>query len=145
MKIENRKVRLQYKILETLEAGVVLTGAEVKSVRAGRVDLGEGFIRIQNGEAYLKNVYIYPYLGARPDYNPRMDRKLLMHKHQIMNLQGKLSKGGMTLVPLSLYTRHNFIKVEVALGQSKSKVDRRRDIKERDDLRRIEQELKGVK
>ncbi|KKQ66884.1 MAG: SsrA-binding protein [Candidatus Daviesbacteria bacterium GW2011_GWA2_38_24] len=143
MKILNKKARFEYHILETLEAGVVLSGAEVKSVRAGRVDLSESFIRVQNGELYLKNAYIYPYLGAREDYDPKKDRKLLVHKKQLNSLIGKTSKAGVTLIPLCFYTTRNLIKVEVAVAASKKKFDKRRAIKARDEQRRIEQELRG--
>lgn len=139
MRITNRKARFNYHILETLEAGVVLTGAEVKSVRAGRVDLSESFAKIQNGEAYLKNAYINPYMGAQLD--PKRDRKLLLHKKQLNYLMGKTSGQSTALVPLSIYNKHNFIKVELALGASKKKYDKRMAIKKKDEQRKLEQEL----
>lgn len=144
MKIVNRRARHDYHILETLEAGVVLSGAEVKSFRAGRANLAEAFARIQNGEVFLKNAYIFPYFGAREDYDPRHDRKLLLHKKQIEHLQSRLSGSSTTLIPLSMYTTRNLVKVELALGGSKKKYDHKRAIKERDEQRRLEQELKGI-
>lgn len=143
MKIFNKKARFDYHILETFEAGVVLTGPEVKSIRGNRVDLSGSFARLQDGEVILKNAYIYPYQGAERGYNPRADRKLLLHKSQIRTLISRISKSSLTLVPLSFYTTRNMIKVELALATSKKKFDKRRAIKEKDELRKIEQELRG--
>ena len=144
MKIFNKKAKFNYAILETLEAGVVLSGAEVKSVRLGRVDLSESFAKVQNGEIYAKNIYIFPYFGVRTDsYNPRHDRKLLLHKKQIETLVGKMSKSGMALIPLSLYFTRNFVKLELALAQSKKKFDKRKAIKQRDEDRQLQQDLKN--
>ncbi|MBI2022455.1 SsrA-binding protein SmpB [Candidatus Daviesbacteria bacterium] len=140
MKIFNRKAKHDYHILETVEAGIVLSGQEVKSVRLGKVDLSESFGKIQNGEVFLKNAYIYPYQQTQ-GYDPRQDRKLLLHKQQISSLSGKISKAATTLVPLSLYSKRNFIKVELAVAASKKKFDKRRAIKAKDEQRRIEQEL----
>lgn len=144
MKILNPKARYNYHILDTFEAGMVLSGTEVKSIRFGRIDLSESFARIQNREVYLKNAYIPPFGGAINNYDPKADRKLLLHKKQIQNLTGRLSKGGMALIPLSVYTTRNLIKVELALGASKKQFDKRRVIKERDQQRKIEQDLKEL-
>lgn len=142
MKVLNRKARHLYRILETLEAGIVLSGFEVKAIRAGRVELSNSFGRIVNGEILLKNIYIHPYQDQRvTDYNPNADRKLLLHKEQIRTLSQKLSKAGMSLIPLSIYEKRNMFKVELALAQSKKKYDHRRSIKERDEVRKIEQDL----
>lgn len=144
MKIFNRKARLQYHILETLEAGIVLSGGEVKSIRLGRVDLNDSFAKLQNGEVMLKNMFIPPYQHASTEnYDPKKDRKLLLHKNQIRTLIGKLSKGRMAIVPLSIYVRGNFIKVELALGATKKQFDQRRAIKAKDEQRKLEQELKN--
>lgn len=141
MKIINRKARHEYHILETLEAGVVLSGPEVKSIRGGHADLNDAFARIQNGQVFLKNVFIPPYVGqAREDYDPKQDRKLLLHKKQISELAQKITKSAVTLIPLSLYNARNMIKVELALAASKRKFDKRRAIKEKDLKRRLEQE-----
>lgn len=143
-RIVNKKARHDYHILETVEAGVVLSGQEVKSIRGGRVDMGDAFARIQNGQVYLKNVYIYPYMNqVIKDYDPKHDRKLLLHKNQISSLIGKVSKSAVTLIPLSLYEKHNFIKVEIALAASKKKFDKRKAIKAKDEQRRLSQELKN--
>lgn len=140
MKIVNRKAFRNYHILETLEVGVILSGLEVKSVRAGRVDLSEGFARISKGEVFLKNTYIPP-LHPVIDYDPRRDRKILLHKNQINYLSGKISGSAVTLIPLSLYTTHNLIKVELALAASKKKYDKRRAIKEKDERARLAREI----
>lgn len=141
MRILNRKANFNYRIIETLEAGVVLSGAEVKSIRAGRVDLSQAFVKIHNGQVFLKNAYIYPYFGQLQNYNPRQDRKLLLHKKQINYLQGKMSGLASTVIPLELYTAHNLIKAKIALAVSKKKFDKKAAIKTRDELRRVEQEL----
>lgn len=142
MKITNRQAHHGYKILETLEAGIALTGSEVKSIRAGRADLSNSFARITNGEAFLVNAYIYPYLGARQDYVPNKTRKLLLHKQQINNLIGKVSSKGKALIPLSIYSKHNYFKVELAIAEAKSKYDHRRTLQKKDEQRKLEQELK---
>lgn len=141
MRILNRKAKFNYHIIESLEAGIVLSGFEVKSIRAGRVDLSDSFAKIQNGEVVLKNAYIYPFQSQYKDYDPRHDRKLLLHKKQIDSLIGKTAKSAMTLIPLSIYDKRNFFKVELAIAASKKKFDKRRAIKEKDQARKIEQEL----
>lgn len=146
MRIINKKAYHKYQILEKFEAGLVLSGGEVKSIRAGRVDLSDSFAKIQSSEVYLKNAYIYPYSGINPrEYDPRSDRKLLLHRGEINSLVGKLSGSASTLVPLSVYTSHNFIKVEVGVGVPKKKYDHKKAIKERDEKRRLEQEIRAEK
>jgi SsrA-binding protein len=146
MKIFNRKAGHNYHILETFEAGVVLTGMEVKSIREGKVDLNESFAKVSNGEVFLKNAYLYPPQGADSrEYDPRHDRKLLLHKSQINSLIGKTSGAAITLIPVAIYTTRNYIKVELALAASKKKYDHKKAIKERDEKRRIDQELRGDK
>lgn len=143
MRIINKKALHNYHILEHLEAGIALSGGEVKSIRNNRVDLGESHIRILNGEAVLINAHIPPYQSADQNYNPQRSRKLLLHKAQINSLVGKVSKGGMTLIPVSIYEKNNRFKVEVGLARSKKEFDKRKIIKERDHIRRVEQELRG--
>lgn len=143
MKITNKKALHNYHILEHLEAGIVLSGGEVKSIRNNRVDLGESHIRILNGEAVLINAHIPPYQSDDKDYDPQRSRKLLLHKSQINSLIGKISKGGITLVPVSIYEKNNRFKIEVGLARSKKEFDKRKIIKERDHIRRVEQELRG--
>src|SRR3989344_422414 len=145
MRIINRKARYEYHISDTLEAGIVLTGQEVKSLRAGRADLTGSFARVQNGEVFLKNAFIPPYNASSiPDYNPRRDRKLLLHKNQINSLIGKTSKS-QALVAISIYEKSNLMKVELGIGTSKKKYDHRKAIKEKDEQRKIEQDLRGEK
>jgi SsrA-binding protein len=143
MKIYNKRVKHNYHILETVEAGVILTGPEVKSIRAGRVDLSDSFAKIQNNEVYLKNAYIYPYQGQKDDYDPRHDRKLLLHRTEIERLRGKVSGSATTLVPLRIYSTRNYMKVEIALAASKKKFDKKRALREKDNQRRVAQELSG--
>ncbi len=144
MRIVNKKALHNYHILEHLEAGIVLSGAEVKSIRAGRIDLGESHIRVLNGEAYLVNANISRYnQAADKEYDAQKSRKLLLHKTEIDSLIGKTSGKGTTLVPVSLYEKNNRFKVEVGLAKSKKEFDHRKSIKEKDQNRRVEQELRG--
>lgn len=144
MRIINKKALHNYHILEHLEAGVVLSGAEVKSIRAGRIDLGEAHVRILNNEAYLINASIPRYnQAADKEYEATKSRKLLLHKDQINSLIGKTSGSKNTLVPISIYEKNNRFKVEVGLAKSKKEFDKRKIIKERDHQRRVEQELRG--
>lgn len=145
MRINNRFAKSQYHLLETVEAGIVLTGSEVKSLRLGRGDLGHSFAKIQNNQVYLKNFYIPPLQGQEKDIDYRSDRKLLLKRSQITDLQNKLQKIGMTLLPLAVYFTRNFAKVQLALARSKSKIDKRRTVKERDLSIAVERDLKGLK
>ncbi|MBI2596387.1 SsrA-binding protein SmpB [Candidatus Daviesbacteria bacterium] len=146
MRIVNKKALRNYHILERLEAGVALLGSEVKSIRAGRLDLNESFIRVLNEEAFLINANIPKLVqtGSKT-YDPFRPRKLLLHKSQIQNLMGKTSGKGITLVPVSIYEKNNNFKVDVGLAKSKREFDKRKVLKEKDHQRRIEQELRGLK
>lgn len=144
MKIVNKKALHNYHILEHLEAGVVLSGAEVKSIRAGRIDLGEAYVKILNGEAFLVNANIPRYnQAADKEYDGTKSRKLLLHRDQIDSLTSKTSGKAVTLVPVSIYEKNNRFKVEVGLAKSKKEFDKRKIIKEKDHIRRVEQELRG--
>ncbi len=144
MRLINKKALRSYHILERIEAGVVLTGAEVKSIRGGRLDLGESYVRILNGQAYLVNANIPRYnQAADKEYDATKSRKLLLHKDQIHSLIGKTSGTNAILIPVSVYEKNNRFKVEVALAKSKKEFDKRKAIKQRDNLRRVEQELRG--
>ncbi len=145
MRIQNRKAGFNYHILESFEAGIVLTGAEVKSLRAGKADLSNGFARIQGTEIYLVNVYIFPYLGQASSYDPRQTRKLLLHKDQIISLTGKLSSKRKALIPLSIYEKHNMFKVQLALAETKHRFDKKKKIKQKDEERDLERQLRGIK
>ncbi len=144
MRIINKKALHNYHILEHLEAGIVLSGSEVKSIRSSRLDLGESYVRILNGEVVLVNANIPKYTqDSNKEYDPTRSRKLLLHKAQIQSLIGKTSGKGITLVPVSIYEKNNRFKVEIGLGKSKKEFDKRRVVKERDHIRRVEQELRG--
>ena len=144
MRLINKKALHNYHILEHLEAGVVLSGAEVKSIRAGRIDLGEAYVRILNQEAFLVNANIPRYnQAADKEYDATKSRKLLLHKHELDSLLGKTSGKSITLIPVSIYEKNNRFKVEVGLAKSKKEFDKRKTIKDRDNQRRIEQELRG--
>ncbi len=144
MKVINKTALHNYHILERLEAGIVLSGAEVKSIRAGRLDLGESHIRVLNGEAYLINANIPRYnQAADKEYDGTKSRKLLLHRSQINSLIGQVSGSKNTLVPISIYEKNNRFKVEIGLARSKKEFDKRKIVKERDHRRRIEQELRG--
>ncbi len=142
----NRKARHDYEIIETMEAGIVLTGTEIKSVRQGKVSLKEGFAIIRDGEVWLMDVHIAPYThGHRDNHDPRRPRKLLLHRREIDRLQGKLKEKGWTLVPLKMYLKNNRAKVELALVRGKKKYDKRRDIAKRDAQRELQRALKGYR
>ena len=139
----NRKARHDYHILQTIEAGIVLTGTEVKSLRSGRANLKDSFARIENGELILHNVHISPYeQGNRYNPDPRRKRKLLLHSTEIRRLGGKVQEKGLTLVPLTLYFRNGIAKVELALVRGKREYDKRKSIAERDAQRDMERDVK---
>ena len=142
MKITNRRAFFDYQLLESFEAGINLYGHEVKSVRGGKADLAGSFVRIIGSEAYLVNAKIFPYQpGQVEDYDERRTRKLLMHKKEIISLKSKTDGANLTLVPVSMYIKHGFVKLEVALGKGKRKYEKRESIKKRDIQRNLEQEL----
>jgi SsrA-binding protein len=142
MKITNKKAFFDYELLDRFEAGINLYGHEVKSVRLGKADLGGSFVRIIGSEAYLVNAKIFPYQpGQVEGYDDRRTRKLLLHKQEIIALKSKTDGANLTLVPVSLYLKHGFVKLEVALGKGKKKYDKKEAIKKRDIQRNLEQEL----
>ena len=135
---QNRKARHDYSILDTYEAGVVLTGTEVKSLRAGRASLVDGFATIKDGEVWLQNVHIPQYTqGTWTNHEPRRIRKLLLHREEISRLIGKTRESGLTLVPLQLYFRDGKVKIEIALARGKRSYDKRQDMARRDAQREI--------
>lgn len=142
MEITNRRAFYDYELLERIEAGINLYGAEVKAVKMGHADLAGSFVRIMGSEAYLINAKIFPYQYARPEnYDEKRTRKLLLHKKEIMALKGKTDGANTTLVPLSLYVKHGLIKVQVAIGRGKKKYEKRQAIKKKEHERDIEAEL----
>lgn len=142
--VDNRKARHDYFIEETIEAGIVLVGSEIKSVRAGRVNLRESFVRIENGEAWLLNAHIstWPQAGTYFNHEPTRPRKLLLHREEIDRLKGKVDQKGLTLVPTKLYFVRNRAKVEVALARGKKLYDKRDAIAERDSQRELARALR---
>jgi len=142
----NKSVPSSHHILEKVEAGIVLTGAEVKAVKTKRVDLTGSYVKIIGSETYLVNAKIYPYEYARNEgYEETRTRKLLLHKTEIIALKSRLSQGNLTLVPLSLYERNGFIKLELALARGKKKYEKKRDLKEKDLEREAAYELKSMR
>ena len=139
----NRRARHEYALEETLEAGIVLTGTEIKSIRAGRVNLAEAYARIERGEAWLIGAHIAPYeQGNRNNHEPTRTRKLLLHRDQIAELIGRTQAKGFTLVPLKLYIRDGMAKLQLGVGKGKKAYDKRRTIAERDARREIERATK---
>lgn len=135
---QNRKARHNYAILDTYEAGIALTGTEVKSLRAGRASLVDGFATIDDGEIFLRNVHIPEYTqGSWTNHEPRRTRKLLLHRAEITRLIGKTRESGLTLVPLSLYFSEGKVKVELALARGKRSYDKRQDLARRDADREV--------
>jgi SsrA-binding protein len=146
MKIANRKATFDYQLQEKFEAGINLVGAEVKAVRGGHVDLTGSFVRIINGEAQLVHAKIFPYSFARVDtFDTTRTRKLLLHKKEIISLKSKMDGSNLTIVPVSIYTTHGLIKVELALAKSKKKFDKKDSIKNQDIDRDTQRELKNYK
>ncbi len=140
---ENRKARHHYHILETYEAGLALTGTEVKSLRAGKANLQDSFARVENGELMLYNMHISPYKqGNQFNHEPKRTRRLLMHKHEILRLLGKTREKGLALIPLKVYFKRGLAKVELALAKGKKLYDRRQEIADRDAKREMERALK---
>ncbi|BAY26561.1 tmRNA-binding protein SmpB [Calothrix sp. NIES-2100] len=142
---DNRQARYLYEILETYEAGIQLTGTEVKSIRQGKVNLQDGYALIRDGEAWLINAHISPYTASGQYFNhePRRTRKLLLHKQEIRKLIGKVEQQGLTLVPLKLYFKRGRVKVSIALGKGKKLHDKREDLKKRQDKRDMERAMKN--
>lgn len=144
MKITNRRALHDFQILDTLEVGIKLTGAEVKSAKGGRMSLEGSFIKIIGSEAYLVNAQIFPYPYARPEgYEVRRTRKLLLHKKEIISLKTKLASARLTLVPLECYNTHGFVKLKIGLAKGKREYEKREKIKRRDLEREVERELRG--
>jgi len=140
---QNRRARHEYSIEDSFEAGVVLTGTEIKSIRAGKVSLAESYARIEKGEAWLVGANIQPWdTGNRYNHEPKRPRKLLVHRDQIVSLLFRTKSKGLTLVPLKMYiTSRGIAKLEIGLAKGKQQHDRRRDIAERDSRRDVERAL----
>ncbi len=143
----NRYALYEYFIIEKFEAGIVLEGAEVKSLRAGNCNLKDSFCFLRNGELTLKNMHIpvYDKAGAFSTKDSKRDRKLLMHKRETDKLAGKINEKGFTLIPLSLYFSGSLVKVEIALCRGKQNFDKKRTIAERDQKRALDREIKNYR
>jgi SsrA-binding protein len=138
----NRAARFSYEIVETFEAGIVLTGTEVKSLRDGKARLQDSYAAIEEGEVVLRGSYIPPYPPARDNHDPERPRKLLMHRWEIERLIGRMQRKGLTLIPTRIYFKGKRAKVELALARGTQQRDKRRQIRDRDVARDIEREVK---
>lgn len=139
----NRKARHEYFLLEEYEAGIVLQGSEIKSIRGGQISLAEAYIRVENGEAWLIDAHIAPYdQAARENHEPTRPRKLLLHKREINNLEEEVIRKGMTIVPLRVYLKDGLAKVEIAVAKGKKLYDKRATIAKRDAQREMERNLR---
>ena len=138
----NRKAYHDYFIEDTFEAGIVLTGTEIKSVRAGQVNLRDSYATIKDGELWLMNTHIAAYRGGSYfNHDPRRDRKLLMHRREINRLAGKVQEKGLTLIPLRIYLKNNLAKVEIGLARGKKQYDKRATLREKDSRREVERAI----
>ena len=141
----NKKALRDFFILDSYEAGIILKGSEVKSIREHKVNLRDSYGRIRDGELLLYNMHISPYSKSRvEDINPKRIRKLLMHRKEIDRIAGKLTDKSLTLVPLSVYAVKNLVKIEIAIAKSKAKRDKRRDIEKREYDREIRRAFKNI-
>jgi SsrA-binding protein len=137
--LDNRRARHEYEILESLEAGLALTGTEVKSIRAGGASINEAYARFRDGEAWLLGLHVPPYrAGSFSNAEPNRPRKLLLHREQIVRLNARVAEKGLTVVPLRLYFTRGIVKVQLGLARGKKLWDKRADAAKRDALREIE-------
>lgn len=141
---QNRKARHDYHILSTVEAGIALTGTEIKSIRASRINLKDGYAQIRNGEAWLANVHISPYeQGNQFNHDPLRNRKLLLHRKEIILLASETQNKGITLVPLKVYIKNGYAKVLIGVAKGKHDYDKRETLKRKDQEREIQRALKN--
>ena len=141
---QNKKAHYDYEIIETFEAGIVLTGTEIKSVRRARINIRDGFARVRNGEVWLSNVHISPFdEGNIWNADPTRSRKLLLHKKQIRKIDAEISQAGMSFVPLRVYIKDGFAKVLMGLAKGKKNYDKRETIKRKEQNRDIAKQLKA--
>ncbi len=140
----NKKVRRNFQVMETIEAGISLTGSEVKSLRAGQISFKDGYVKFDQGEAFLVDVHIAPYANAGyAQHEPERNRKLLLHKKEIARLMGKVEQKGLTVVPLKVYFKKGKIKVELALARGLKLHDQREELKQRAVKRDMDREMGG--
>lgn len=144
--IKNKKARFNYEIIEELEAGIVLSGTEVKSLRAGKANLTDSYATFRRDELFLTNTRIEPYdHGSYANHEPDRSRKLLLHKKELARLKGKVAEKGWVIIPLRLYFFNGKVKVQLGVGKGKKVFDKRRTIKDRDMKREMNRELKTAK
>ncbi len=142
---QNRRARFEYQIIETTEAGIVLKGSEVKSVRQGKVDISDCFASVKEGEVWLHNMHVAAYQNAGAfNHNPKRSRKLLLHRREIRKLIGKIKQKGLSLVPVRLYWKHGLAKVELAVAKGKHSFDKRETIRQRDHEREMRRHDAGA-
>lgn len=142
--VSNRKARHNFYILDSVEAGIVLTGSEIKSIRAGRVSLGDAYVRPENGELWLRNAHIARYQDSSYlSHEPMRPRKLLLHRKEITELTSAVAEKGLTLVPLRLYIKNSLAKVDIGLAQGKKLYDKREAIHKRETDRIIQRAVKA--
>lgn len=142
---DNRKARADFEILQTFQAGIELQGSEVKSIRAGRVNLRDSFARVRRGEVYLLNMHISPLAHSHGQvfgHDPTRDRKLLMHRAEIRKLLGSIDEKGLTLVPLKMYLKDGWVKVDLGIARGKKLYDKREDLKKKEAKREIDRATK---
>lgn len=139
----NKTARVNYEIGDIYEAGLVLSGTEVKALRAGKANLKDSYAVVKDNEVFIKEMHISPYdFGNRSNHNPLRTRKLLLHKREIKKLYGKSREKGLSLVPLKLYFKNGKVKVEIGIGKGKKLYDRRQDIKQREERRSLSRDFK---
>lgn len=140
----NKRANYDYIILEKYEAGLVLSGHEVKSIKTGHISLREAFVTVHSNELYLTNAHIplYKHAGNIPDYNPTQSRKLMLKRSEIKSLIGKVRTQGLTLVPIRVYTKRRYLKLEFGLGKGKKEHDKRQNIAKREDERKMRRTLR---
>ena len=140
----NRKARHDYDIRDTMEAGIALTGTEIKSIREGRANLTDAYVQVKNREAWLMDMHVTPYShGSYANHDPRRPRKLLLHRDEIIRLAGQIAQKGLTVVPLRLYLKDGRAKVEIAVAKGRKSYDKREAMATRDAEREVERALKG--
>jgi len=145
MKIENKRAYYDYEILGRIEAGIVLKGSEVKSIREGKISFKDSYAKVENGEIFLYNLYIAPYQSSFEKINPMRKKKLLLHKNEIRNIGKKISEKHLTLIPLSVYfNNRGLVKVELGIAKGKKLFDKRKVLKEREIEREISRKMKDM-
>lgn len=144
MRIDNRKAKFNYELYDHIEAGMMLTGGEVKSLSEGKASLDDAYVKIIDGEPFLVNAHIHPYEFAK-EIDPKRSRKLLIHKKELLALENKMQQKNLDLVPISLYFHNRKAKLEIALAKGKKDFEKKESIKKRDIERRMEEEVRGLK